>query len=270
LKDPVGGRIVRPSAIELTDRLSRQRLWDEEPVFCITTDLDWGCESAIEMLLGDLVSAGVTPTVFITHHSGIAEGLFNGGMIERGIHPNFLPGSSHGDSFEEVIQNCILLAPESEASRSHRAFTVTDISHRLVSLGFLFTSNIVTILQRSLRPILHESTLVEFPIFLEDGTHLFNSLDLDLDTLAKVLSSPGLKVINFHPMNYGVNPPALAYMRNIKDTLTRSDYLNMSSSELKRIRYSGRGIADFSRDLIAYIQKYRTYTLSELYQMAIS
>ena len=68
--------------------------------------------------------------------------------IERGIHPNFLKGSSHGNSHEEVIDTCLKYAPETKLCRSHRGYNCTDTNHLLKNkYQFKVSSNTVTVLQ---------------------------------------------------------------------------------------------------------------------------
>ena len=117
--------------VELLERAARPHIWDERPVFCFTSDIDWASEEVIDLCLRQLPVEILKPTVFVTHKSEMIEREFLAGRIQRGIHPNFLPGSSHGESFREVVETCKTFAPEATCSRSHRAFDVTDTAHLL-------------------------------------------------------------------------------------------------------------------------------------------
>lgn len=222
------------------------------------------------MFLEDILPFDIKPTVFVTHPSAVIECSFQSGLIERGLHPNFLPGSSQGDNFQSVIETCLKFAPEAECFRAHRGFDVTDTTHLMVKYGMKYDSNLVSLMTDRLRPILMESGLIRFPIYYEDGTHLFNRLALDLERLKPHFLTSGLKIISIHPMNWVVNPPTLQYMRSIKDSLTRTAYNQMDRATIELIRHRGYGIADFSRQLIEFITQFRVYKLSELYQIAIS
>jgi len=249
------------------DRLIRKHGWDEQPVFCFTSDVDWASEYVLEKFF-HLLNKEIKPTLFCTHHSPIIYQQFEAGKIDRGIHPNFLPGSDHGNTYPEIIRKCMEFAPESRCFRNHRAFDVTDVSHILKNdYDFKYYSNYITVMQPYLRPLHHESGLINFPVFWEDGTHLYNELDLNFNNWIKHFSTPGIKVISFHPMNYVFNSPSLKFMRNIKDCLTREKYQNIDSEILIRLGNKSRGIGNFTDDIINWVKvnEYPIYTLNELY-----
>ncbi len=257
-------------AATLLDCLNRPRIWDREPVFCFTSDIDWASEPALERFLEAFAVPGLKLTTFVTHESPLIEQAWRQGRLQRGIHPNFLSGSSHGDSFREVIETCMRFAPEADIFRSHRLFDVTDITHMLRdTFGFKMVSNLGTVLYRNIRPILHESGLVHVPIFFEDGTHLYNRLSLEFDDLREHFASPGIKIISVHPMNYVINTPEIAYMRNIKDTLSREAYNQMTHEEIDRRRHRGIGISNLVDEITEFARSFQIMSLSEIYETAI-
>lgn len=259
-----------PNAATLLERLNLPRVWDREPVFCFTSDIDWASEPALERFLERFAVPELKLTTFVTHESARIAEAHAAGRLERGIHPNFLPGSSHGDSFREVIETCMTFAPEAEFFRSHRLFDVTDITHLLRDqFGFRLVSNLGTVLHRGIRPILHESGLVHVPIFFEDGTHLYNRLSLSLADLREHFTSPGIKIISVHPMNYVINTPEIAYMRQIKDTLSREAYGAMTHEEIDRRRHRGSGISSLVDEIIDLARASRIMSLREIYETAI-
>lgn len=254
----------------MLDRLNAPRVWDREPVFCFTADVDWASEAVLARFLSAASSPDLKLTVFVTHESEIIERAAAGGSVERGIHPNFLPGSSHGEGFQNVIEACLRFAPEAKCFRSHRIFDVTDITHLLVERGILYDSNLVTLLQTHIRPMLHESGLVRFPVFFEDGTYLCHDLELRLARYEQFFTAPGLKIISLHPLDFVINTPEVAYSRRIKDSLSREDYAAMSEAAIRRHRHEGRGIADLALEIIALARHHRIASLSELYALSVS
>lgn len=254
---------------ELLVSLNRKRIWDSEPVFCYTSDIDWASDAVMEKFFQDMDELEISPTLFVTHKSDIIDRRFKEGKIDRGIHPNFLEGSSHGSGFEKVIKTCIEFAPETQAVRSHRLFDVTDITHMLKDkYNFKYISNLGTIMHNGIRPILHESGLVHFPIFFEDGTHLWNKLDPDPMAYKDLFFSPGIKIISFHPMNLVFNSPSIKYMRSIKDSMSRSDFNNIDEDFIEEKRNAeATGIADTVRDIVEQGVKrnIKVMSLKELY-----
>jgi hypothetical protein len=142
----------------LLSKINKKQIWDETPVFCFTSDVDWASEDVMSEYFNIVNTLDIKPTLFVTHESKIIDSNFKLGKIERGIHPNFLENSSHGKSFREVIETCIKFAPESYVFRSHRFFDVTDITHMFKNeYKYKYFSNGGTILQTHIKPILHES-----------------------------------------------------------------------------------------------------------------
>ncbi len=256
---------------ELLDKITQERIWHKEPVFCFTSDIDWASETVLEIFLNELCKHDLKLTTFVTHESRIISEYYEDGLIERGIHPNFLNNSSHGDGFRSIIETCIKFAPEAIGFRSHRLFDVTDITHLLHDgFGFKYVSNLGTIMQPGIFPILHESGLVHFPIFFEDGTHLFNKLGFELSSYLDRFLSPGIKIICVHPMNYVINTPEIKYMRNIKDSLSREAYNQMSLEQIDELSHKGVGIRNLVEEIIVLAKQHRIMSLNEMYQLTIS
>ncbi len=257
---------------QLLSKLQAKHLWDEMPVFCFTSDIDWASEDVMEEYFHIVNGLEVNPTLFVTHHSKVIEANFLSGKIERGIHPNFLSNSSHGDSFKEVVETCIQFAPEAYGFRSHRLFDVTDITHLLKNeYNYKYVSNLGTILQTHIRPVLHESGLLHFPIFFEDGTHLYNQLDLDFKKYIDFFISPGIKIISFHPMNFVFNSPSMPFMRHIKDSLSREEYNNISVISIEKLRNKDEGIGKTVIEIAKFAKEnnFPILSLNELYQKIV-
>jgi hypothetical protein len=241
--------------------------WDIEPVFCFTADVDWASEESLEECHRLFESFGITVTYFMTHPSEVLQNLHDKNAINVGIHPNFLKGSSHGEGFEAVIEYCTTKLPKTECFRSHRYYDVTDITHGLKSKGFKYDSNVCTLLQQNIQPFKHESGLIRFPTFFEDGTYLFNNFPLEKLVIPKIFSQNNLMIISVHPMHMVMNSPNIKYSRNVKDKLTRDEWNNMSGETLIKERFDGRGIRNYVEDLLQFItdNNFLIKTLEELY-----
>jgi hypothetical protein len=257
----------------LLNKLNKEKVWNTEPVFCYTSDIDWASEDVMKMFFDELEGLDVYPTLFVTHKSETIETYFKLGRHDRGIHPNFLQESSHGSSFQEIVETCISFAPESECFRSHRLFDVTDITHLLKEkYGFKYVSNLGTILQKNIFPILHESGLIHYPIFFEDGTHLYNELDLKIEKYLEYFHSPGIKIISFHPMNFVFNTPHIKYMRSIKDSMSRDKFNSISEDFIEEHKNSKTiGISDTVKEIVNFVHKnnYKVMSLKEIYRETI-
>lgn len=245
----------------------------KEPVFCFTSDIDWASEEVMLQYFMKVNPYELHPTLFLTHHSSIAEEMFLRKKIDRGIHPNFLKYSSHGDTFGYVIDTCLKFAPEAKCFRSHRAFDVTDTNHLLKEkYKFQYSSNYFNVFGKCF-PMYHESGLINFPIFFEDGTHLYNKFDLNFSTYEKFFCQSGLKIISFHPMNFIFNSPSLSFMRNIKDSMSREEFNTIGVDEIANMKNKfQKGIGDFVIEIIEWVKSndFQVMTLQQLYDDLIS
>lgn len=257
----------------LINKMNSPKVWHEKPIFCFTSDIDWASEAVLKIFADKLQALPLKLTLFMTHPSVVIDEWAKKSAINLGIHPNFLPDSSHGSSYKSVIDTCMSIVPEARGFRSHRLFDVTDITHILKNeYDMLYVSNLGTVMQSHIYPMLHESGLVHFPIFFEDGTHLSNELDLNIFNYAHLLDSPGIKVISFHPMNFVFNSPSLSYMRNIKDSHSRSEYQNLSGTQISELRNCTQpGIGDTVLQIIDYVlnNHYQIMSMEEMYQMIV-
>jgi hypothetical protein len=223
--------------------------WNSGPVFCFTSDIDWASEDVISFSHDTIMASHLKVTYFNTHPSQALNQLVEKGECRELIHPNFLPQSSHGETFEEVMDYCHRLVPHADGFRTHRYFEVNDITDEFARRGFKFFSNHCTRCEPALRPLVHRSGMVSMPIFLEDGGHLIADPSLDFEALRTKLATPGLKIINFHPAHMAFNTPRFSYTREIKDRLTREEWNNLTSELLKKLTYEGFGIRDVIRKI---------------------
>jgi hypothetical protein len=257
----------------LLKKLNEQKPWSNNPVFCFTSDIDWASEAVMNEYFNLINPFEIHPTLFVTHKSTVIENNYKSGTIDRGIHPNFLPNSSHGNNFKEIIENCLTFAPESIGFRSHRLFDVTDITHMLKNeYNFKYVSNLGTILKTNITPIIHESGLLHYPIFFEDGTHLYNELSLNFLRYEEQFKTPGIKIISFHPMNFVFNSPNMPFMRNIKDSISREEYNNIGIETIEKMKNSKeKGIGDTILDIISFVKSnnYPIMSLNEIYKETI-
>ena len=242
--------------------------WEEEPVFCFTSDIDWSSESIIKYSHDILSGDDLKLTYFITHSSPFLNELNASNKIDLLIHPNFLPNSSHGDSFKEEIDYCMNLVPNADGFRSHRYFEVNDIMDDFAKRGFRFVSNHCTRCETNIKPLKHRSGLLSIPIFLEDGGYLIMDPTLNFDNLIPRLESPGLKVINFHPAHMAFNTPNFAYTRSIKDSFSREIWGNLGLSQLQKLENREQlGVRKTIQQIIEFASSndYKVLSMREIY-----
>jgi hypothetical protein len=214
----------------------------------VTIDTDWACEAAIEETLDFLKNQKVAPTVFITHRSAAVEACLK--EIDVGLHPYFDPTSSHGATIAEVAKHVMDLPHNLPAFRCHRFANCNLSRQAMVERGMKLSSNVCTDLE-VVSPFRDRFGLLEVPIFLEDGGYLWRKHPLEItQPLKEKIQGTGTKVLLIHPMHFAINTPHFGYMYQIKQSMDREEWKNMTQSRLNQLRWKGRGIRDLIVELL--------------------
>ncbi len=233
-----------------------------EPIFAVTSDLDWASEFCVGQLLDALEARGIAPTVFATHASRVLQEREARKLAEIGLHPNFLPGSSHGDDIVSVVDHVRALAPDAVASRSHHFVDGTGVMRELAARGVKYDSNVCLYLQPGLVPLHHWTGVVRFPVFWEDDIHWLRGGEWDFGRYEEVFFTPGLKVINVHPFMFALNIPDAEFYERVKPHIPALD-----AAREEELAYPGRGTRTFVCDMIERVRArgFRFQTLSGVY-----
>lgn len=231
---------------EIIQKLDRFRAsLTDRTIICFSMDVDWASDYAIEQAAKLFTDRALPVTVFLTHKSQTVDYLRAQNAIKCGIHPNFMPDSSQGGSYQEVIDTCFDILPDARVFRSHRYYEVNDITDALKNRGIVCSSNVCTMME-SIPPFVHRSGMISFPVFWEDGGYLAQyEGHIDYDYYYKRLMTPGVKVINMHPMHIMLNTPYFKYTREIKDQLSRGEWNTLNREAIDRISWKGSGITTF-------------------------
>jgi hypothetical protein len=223
--------------------------------FGITLDVDWAPDCVIDQVADRLRARRVRATWFITHASPAIERLqAQRDLFELGIHPNFLPGSTHGKTHEEVLRHCMELVPDAVSMRSHAVYqsgplytsVLRNTPVRVDSTTFLPEMAHV----RALEQRLPAGVLKRVPFIWADDYELCKvSPCWDFTRLRGL---PGLQVFLFHPIHVYLNTTSLVSYEAIKG---HAGPLSEAATEkLQAHVNSGPGIAclfDEVLDLVA-------------------
>ena len=235
-----------------------------KPVYCFTTDIDWAAEGIIDEMLTVFERRQIPLTPFVTHDSAVLRERYSQSVAgDAGVHPNFLPGSTHGSTTEEVIDHVVELWPSAESFRAHSFVDSALIARDFVQRGFRYDSNLCLHLQPMLVPLLHASGLVRFPIFLDDYYMASRGSGWDLANVAESLKSPGLKIFNFHPIHVFLNTPTVQFYEDAK---------RRSPSSWNDLVWEGPGARTLLIDLLDHIMAepgLGILSLRELYEAAV-
>jgi len=167
-----------------------------------TFDVDRAPGWCLEQCVRACTERGDPCTVFATHPSPLLADLAREEGVEIGIHPNFLEGSTQGDTHARVLEFCLEMAPAARSMRTHALYH----SSRLFSLigerypqldvdASLFLPG-----HAGLRPVdwLYDGVhIVRVPYYWEDDDAVF-APGWRWD--GPPPPSDGLKVFDFHPV----------------------------------------------------------------------
>ena len=233
------------------------------PLFCLTSDVDWASDYCISEFLQFARSLEITPTVFATHSTSALSG-----PAEIGVHPNFLPGSSHGPDRTSVINHILAAFPQAKAYRSHHFVDSSDISHEMFQRGLAYDSNLCLHFQEAIVPLQMGSGPIRFPVYWEDDVHWsVNSSDWRVENYLDRFTSPGLKILNIHPFFFAANIPGQEYYERVKQHVK-----TLSAETIRDVRYEGPGVRTFAEALLKELRNrgFRFHTLHQLYELTRS
>ena len=177
-------------------------------VLLITLDVDWAPDFAIDYAADILAARGVRATWFVTHDSPASRRLRDRSkFFEVGIHPNFLPGSTHGSEPSQVLRHCMALVPAATSMRTHALMQSTPLLNLVLkSTSIRFDVSLYVPRLAHVAPVEHwwdGRRLLRIPYIWEDDLEMERPEPLwDVDRLSAL---PGLKILDFHPIHIYLN-----------------------------------------------------------------
>lgn len=238
-----------------------------ERLFCLTADQDWAPDWAISNMLAWVSRLELSVHVFQTNHSAVLESAAQADVVTRGWHPNFLANSSHGDGDEAIVLNMSRQMPEATTFRTH-AFGESYRSLELLkAAGMRSGSQFPTAFAGHITPLLHATGIVTLPVWFEDDIWMRQFPDSEsIDSLRRSIDTPGLKILNVHPVHIALNSPSFAYYDKYRSTI----YETSGSLNNQPAEFGGYGVRDAVEDIIALAKSEgeRIYEFPEIDQIA--
>jgi len=195
------------------------------PRAALTLDVDWAPDFMIDDAAQALIERGVRATWFVTHASPAVERLRERpDLFELGLHPNFLPGSSHGATPEAVVAHCAALVPGARAVRTHCLLQSTPLHDVLlrgsdvevdVSLFLPHATHVEAVEQWS-----PAGRLVRLPYVWQDNMEMY--APRAQWSTAALLDPPGLRIFDFHPVHVWLNSASFDPYERLKASVALS------------------------------------------------
>lgn len=234
----------------------------------IILDQDWAPDFVIEEVMGLFEKHQIKSTWFITHQSPILDEFQKApNLFEMGIHPNFLPGSTHGQRTEEIISHCLSILPEAKCMRTH-AYMQSSLIYAYISNHTSIKLDASVFLPHvpNLQPFPYwagKNAIVRTPVYWEDDNEMkIPGNTWDINRIPFIEN--GLKIFAFHPIHIYLNTPTLSAYIKIKQTIP--DINAATQKDLEPFRQKTiSGVREFFTALLRTIsENEQSFTISEL------
>ena len=196
----------------------------------LTLDVDWAPDFMIDFAAAILVEQRVRATWFITHESSALQRLrAQPDLFELGIHPNFFPGSTHGNSTSAVLRHCLDLVPEAVSLRTHGLLQSTALLAQIMRETNIETdASLYLPRAATVRPIDYQwrkKSILRVPHFWEDDFEMERTVPCW--TLEPLLAGTrGLKVFDFHPIHIYLNSSTTDAYQQLKQKAANVSEVN--------------------------------------------
>jgi hypothetical protein len=240
----------------------------DRPTHGITFDVDWAPEFAIEICVEKCRRADVKATFFATHPSRVLDALADDPRFEVGVHPNFLSGSTHDITVEEVIGACLEAAPQAKSMRAHGLFQSSNLLaeiHRKFpqisvdcSLFLPFHEHLTSF------PLYFygsERPLIRLPFYWEDDVAAATP---GWAWMSVPVLNPGLHIYNFHPVHISLNMASMKSYTALKAALGTRPLWSAVTADILPFRNDAPGSATFLDRLFDEIPAAAFDTVSRL------
>lgn len=196
----------------------------------VTVDTEWCPDTVIADTVDLLDAHDVPATLFSTHADGI-----DAGRHERALHPNFLAADT-GEA--EALDAVATAYPAATGLRAHNMYVHSPLRSHYGEYDLWYESNYAAYLVDDLEPFWMFGEVVQLPVYFMDDTWLRLRDDPEaLPSVDVLLTGPGLRVLDFHPIHVYLNTPDIDYYRAHKDRYDDPD-------RLADARYDGLGVRD--------------------------
>ncbi|MEJ8835242.1 polysaccharide deacetylase WbmS family protein [Ramlibacter sp. AN1133] len=223
-----------------------------ETLHLLTLDIDWAPDWMVADAADALTRRGVRATWFATHASPVLADLLSEPLFEVGLHPNFLPGSSHGATPGEVVRHLLALVPGARSVRAHSLFQ-SERHSQLLAEEFGLRTDCSVLLMDADHVAPHRVRfsdggpwLTRVPHVFQDNMFMFTGRPWTFDDPA--FHTPGLKVFDFHPVHLALNSPGFGAYAALKTA--GKPLASLARQDVAAHRFGGAGAATLFEEVV--------------------
>lgn len=223
---------------------------EENYKYVITFDIEWAPDFAIQYCLELLDRFNVKATFFATHRTDYNKEIIKKGHI-LGIHPNFLPSSSHGNEVKEIINNCLNFSPDAWCMRSHSLVQSSPLLHDIFKQYPQLTLDVSLFMHRS-----NFAHLVKWDFYGVEFDRLLYNWEDDAEFSKQRFSDSDdlffgkLTVYDFHPIHVYLNSSNGTEYASLKESLSGKSIADTSMSHAHPFKNRGNGTETFLRRIL--------------------
>jgi len=226
----------------------------------ITLDIDWAPDYMIDFVADELRKRNIRATWFATHTNRVIKDLEIDPLFEVGIHPK-------GQSVDEVdkkIKERKVDFPSAISIRTHGLLQASSL-RRIERLdhGLLIDSSTYLRGMPNISPFFtyyDGEPLFNVPFFwAEDGEFFTPNPSFNI---TPIINTPGLKVLDFHPVHIYLNSPSMEPYNDAKIRMKPKQLSDWDEDGASRFIHHEKGIQTMFLDLLEYLKDQRTRTLS--------
>jgi hypothetical protein len=235
----------------------------------VTFDVDWAPDWMIDDALERLARRGIKSTWFVTHASPAIERLRGrGDLVELGIHPNCLPGSSHGGTEAEALAFVKRIVPDAVCMRTHSLYQTSPFLLRAAAeFGIRLDSSLYVPERGGIPPHdwrVDDIVLRRVPFGWADD--LAMRAPRPDWSLPAAPNGKGPRVFDFHPVHVALNTGDYAAYEKLK---ARRPLPQWTQDFVAPHRGEGPGVGTFLEALLTTLSGRPTFFLRDLLDVPI-
>jgi len=231
---------------------------------CLTFDIDWAPDHSIYELLHLLQRYNCKGLFFLTHSTPINKVIEEAGH-ELGIHPNFYPGSSQGDTVSAVLKYLTAIQPRARVFRTHGLLSSTALLAEICDLcpQLIYDFSLYTPGQHLIQPVrwsCSNKRCIRLPFSWEDDCQLGSQNPLWFPSF----DSKYFTAINYHPIHITLNSCDLVSYSKLKNRLSDEGKRLYDASEMDLACLRNNSIPGVMDSLAWVLETNRTASFSDL------